>query len=64
MNTEDDTKQIRSYSLSPACEAPVQPTIKPSERDHPRFQEYMRYRRAMDAQLVSCPSFENWLSRE
>jgi hypothetical protein len=55
---------MKEYSLRDGCEAPTQPRIKNEDLKHPRFQEYMRYRCAMNAQLVSCPSFQNWLSQQ
>jgi len=33
-----------------------------TERSHPRYREYCRYRSAMVAQEVHCPTFENWLN--
>lgn len=47
--------------MSAACTAPVQPEITPRDMDHPMYNEYMRYRDAMNAQLVSCLSFTAWL---
>jgi hypothetical protein len=47
--------------ISPACSAPIQPAISESERVHPRFAEYSRYRAAMNRQLVTGLSFARWL---
>jgi hypothetical protein len=51
------------HTLRDGCEAPIQPKIENDDRKHPRYSEYLRYRAAMSAQLVSCPSFKNWLLR-
>lgn len=51
-----------NYTLRDGCEAPVQPTIRSENRKHPRYGQYLNYRAAMSAQLVSCPTFENWLT--
>ena len=48
--------------MSAACTAPVHAEIKGSERAHPRFAEYTRYRDAMTRQLVTCGPFSAWLA--
>ena len=47
--------------MSAACTAPIHAEIKNSERNHPRFGEYMNYRAAMTRQLVTCCTFSSWL---
>lgn len=47
--------------LSPSCLPPVNASLKEEDAKHPRYPEYLKYRSAMSAQLVSCNSFENWL---
>lgn len=48
--------------MSSACSPPIQPEIAESERTHPRFAEYSRYRAAMNQQLVCGLSFGSWLA--
>lgn len=36
--------------------------IYSADQQHPRFNEYLRYRSAMTAQLVNCYPFASWLS--
>jgi hypothetical protein len=49
-------------NMSPACTPPVQPTVTATERAHPRYTDYARYRSAMCRQLVSGLSFAAWLA--
>lgn len=52
------------YTLRDGCEAPVQPRIPVSAQKHPLYGKYLTYRAAMSRQLVSCPSFEDWVERQ
>lgn len=47
--------------LSAACTMPPHAALDERDADHPRYGEYLRYRAAMTAQLVYCPSFTDWL---
>jgi len=47
--------------MSEACGAPVHAPIQQDDRKHPRYNQYLRYRSAMSAQLVYCQSFKSWL---
>jgi hypothetical protein len=52
------------YKLRDGCEPPVHGKVEDKDPMHPRFSEYMRYRAAMSAQLVRCPSFKDWLRQD
>lgn len=43
------------------CTAPSQPAVSNAERMHPRYNEYLGYRSAMNRQLVTGLSFRSWL---
>jgi hypothetical protein len=47
--------------MSNACTPPIQPEVTNDERQHPRYSEYLRYRAAISAQLVTCTTFSRWL---
>src|SRR5690242_5472848 len=51
----------REMEMSAACTPPVHAEINASDRQHPRFHEYMQYRAAMTQQLVTCQPFASWL---
>ena len=52
-----------SYKLREGCESPVHGKVTNDDRSHPRYGQYMKYRAAMSAQLVRCPSFRDWLNQ-
>lgn len=47
---------------SSACEYPKNEPVSSEERNHPLFNEYRRYKSAMNAQLVYCVPFSVWLN--
>jgi hypothetical protein len=49
-------------NISSACRPPVQPDVKGSERQHPRYGQYRQYVSALSRQLVAAPPFSTWLS--
>ena len=54
---------MSNYTLREGCEPPRQPKVAEDDRKHPLYGEYLRYRAAMSAQLVSCPSFKDWVAQ-
>ena len=50
--------------LSAACEAPRSAPFEAEDQPHPCYTEYLKYRVAMSEQLVTCPSFKNWLRQK
>ncbi|GAB3644969.1 hypothetical protein [Ramlibacter alkalitolerans] len=50
-------------NMSPACEAPVQPSPRETDRNHPRYPEYERWMAAMRRQMVVGNTFDNWLAQ-
>lgn len=47
--------------ISKAAQPPVQPTASLAERKHPRYPDYLRYKAAMSALLVTADTFDLWL---
>jgi hypothetical protein len=52
------------YTLREGCEPPVHGKVTQEDQKHLLYGKYMRYRAAMSAQLVHCPSFKDWLRQE
>lgn len=47
--------------MSPACTPPTHDAGTTTERQHPRWPDFERYRSAMARQMVSGASFASWL---
>ena len=51
----------KPIKMSESCLPPQHAPLDPADAKHPRYQEYLRYRDAMERQLVTCGTFQNWL---
>jgi len=47
--------------MSKSCSPPVQPYAHVRETDHPRHEEYLKYRHVMSCQMVTAATFSLWL---
>lgn len=50
-------------NMSQACTPPINAELCDSDKNHPRYNEYLNYRAAMARQLVYCGSFKNWINQ-
>lgn len=54
-------EQCVIMDMSIACTPPIQPTASAADQAHPRYNEYQKYRNAMNRQMVTGLSFTAWL---
>ena len=54
---------IQSYDKSGACDYPTHYVATDTERNHPRYKDYVNYQDAMRKQLVGGCTFARWLEQ-